>query len=225
MWDGRVRYLENQVRLPLEGRTEINIDWPDALDRLRTTQDSEIYLQKIGRNKLTESDITQSLAAFVSRLVAGDSPFDSFFFGRDETAITKEAKNGLDVFEGKGKCARCHLFSADFALFTDNSFHVLGAGSDTPNSDLGRYWATGDPQDIKAFKTPPLRNVSSRPQFMHDGSIKSLHDVIEFYDRGGNREIANIDSKLEPLNLAPQDKVNLEIFLQTLTSPVVFFTQ
>jgi cytochrome c peroxidase len=218
MWDGRAIELVNQVRLPLESEAEMNIDWPESLSKLGTNSASLQYLKAVGRSILTRSDIEQSIAEFVSRIITLTSAFDLFYYGRVEHAIDESAKKGLELFSGKARCSSCHSLSGDFALFTDNSFHVIGTGVDT--RDLGRFLVTGDRVDIGAFKTPTLRNVALRKAYMHDGSMTTLRQVLEFYNRGGNQKAHNLDSKINPLNLSEAELEELEAFLRTLSSDV-----
>src|SRR5207237_7703966 len=99
----------------------------------------------------------------------------------DAAALCAAARRGLALFQGKSRCAVCH---AGFN-FTDEGFHNVGVGMDRETPDLGRFTVTKVETHKGAFKTPTLRDVAPRPPYMHDGSLKTLGDVVAFYDRGG----------------------------------------
>jgi cytochrome c peroxidase len=111
---------------------------------------------------------------------------------------------------------RFHPFGGKTALFTDNRFHNLGVGMDKAAPDLGRFEVTGDPGDRGRFKTPTLRNVALTAPYMHDGSLATLEEVVDFYNKGG---IANptLDPGIRRLGLTRDEKVALVEFLRMLT--------
>jgi cytochrome c peroxidase len=178
--------------------------------------------------------------------VSGNSPFDRWRYGGDETADSAEAKRGFEVFAGKGGCAGCHLVGEPYALFTDQGLHDTGIGYrepresaggrprmqiapgelielhpdagalPTPGADLGRYEITGDPADRWKFKTPTLRNVALTAPYMHDGSLPTLAAVIDYYD-GGGRPHDGLDARVRPLGLTAEEKGALVKFLESLT--------
>jgi cytochrome c peroxidase len=143
--------------------------------------------------------------------MSGNSPADRFDFGGEEAAISVEARRGLELFRGKARCTRCH---SGFN-FTDEKFHNLGLGWDTNTVDLGRYMLTKNPEEVGAFKTPTLREISRTAPYMHDGRFATLEEVVEFYDRGG---IANpyLDNNVIPLDLTSEEKRDLVAFLRAL---------
>jgi cytochrome c peroxidase len=87
-------------------------------------------------------------------------------------------------------------------------------------SDPGRARVTGRRDELGAFKTPTLRQVSETAPYMHDGSLRTLPEVIDFYDRGGQPNPI-LDSRLRPLHLTDTDKRDLRAFLDSLTGRVV----
>jgi cytochrome c peroxidase len=169
---------------------------------------------KKGR-EITMKEVQQAIAAFERTKVAGDSPFDRYYFGGDAKALTDAQKRGLDLFVNKGRCVSCHLVEQTQALFSDNRFHNVGVGindiqKDVPDlagaflqakatlaevdvqvlgdkrtSELGRFAVSRDFEGLGAFKTPTLRNVAVTPPYMHDGSLKALRDVVVHYNNGG----------------------------------------
>ena len=190
--------------------------------------------------------IGQALAAYQRTLVSANSRFDRWRYGKDADALAAEERTGFRLFAGKAGCSACHSVDERHALFSDNRFHNTGIGFansmglpkkhrvqlapgvfvevedkalasfEPPQPDVGRYEVTLDPADSWAYRTPSLRNVALTAPYMHDGSLATLEEVIEFYDRGG---IDNPQKSplLRPLGLAPEEKRALAAFLKSLT--------
>jgi cytochrome c peroxidase len=121
----------------------------------------------------------------------------------------------MKLFFGKGHCSACHTG----ANFSDASFHNVGVGIKAAKPDLGRYEVTKVEGDKGAFKTPTLREVARHAPYMHDGSLKTLEDVVDHYDKGG---ISNpqLDEEIFPLKLTAQEKADLITFMKEgLSSP------
>ncbi|MEO6709242.1 MAG: hypothetical protein ABI054_05705, partial [Planctomycetota bacterium] len=120
------------------------------------------------------------------------------------------------VFNGPGRCNSCH----SGPLQVDGVFHYTGV---RPRSeDRGRALETGLANDLGAMKTPSLRNVELRAPYFHNGSMASLSDVIDFYDRGGDFSAPNKPPSVSPIGLSAQQKMALLAFLtRPLTDPRV----
>ena len=101
-------------------------------------------------------------------------------------------------------------------MYTELDRRTVESFSEPPAKDVGRYEITLDPKDRWAYKTPSLRNVALTAPYMHDGSLRSLEAVVEFYDRGGidNPEKSAL---IAPLGLSADERVALVAFLHTLT--------
>ena len=225
MLDGRAASLEEQIHLPLESPREMNIDWMASLARLNAVSQIQTSLASLDTPALTKTLVVKSLAAYVRSLVSGGSPFDRYYYGGDETAISEEAKEGLLLFERKGRCAGCHLITGYAAPLTDDAFHSVGVGFENgAYKDPGRFAVTNDTEDLGVFKTPTLRNVAERRYFMHDGSMKSLKEVLAYYNRGGNSGAPNLDGRVHPLMLSEAEEASIIAFLQTLSAPVVSYS-
>ena len=125
--------------------------------------------------------------------------------------MTREQIRGMDVFFKKAKCDQCH----EGMNFTTNEYHNLGVGMTKPNPDLGRYIVTKNDADWGAFKTPTLRDVARTSPYMHDGSQKTLEDVVKYYDKGGDPN-KNLDEKMKALHLTAQEKADLVAFMKAL---------
>jgi cytochrome c peroxidase len=161
-----------------------------------------------------------ALASYLRSLVTLDSPFDRYFYRKEDDVISDQAKEGLKLFIGKAGRSSCHQISSSFASFTDYSFHSIGIGFvDGRYLDRGRFEVSHDPSDEGAFKTPSLRNVALRAPYMHDGSMRSLLEVIQYYNRGAE----NLDRKIRPLGLSATEITELIAFLESLTSPVATY--
>lgn len=131
----------------------------------------------------------------------------------DAHPISDSAIRGGELFFGqKAGCTACHVG----ANYTDEQYHNLGVGMDAAEPDAGRYEVTKDEKDRGAFKTPTIRNVAQTAPYMHDGSQKSLAEVIEWYDKGGHPN-PNLDEKIKPLNLTDQEQADLVAFMEALT--------
>ena len=158
--------------------------------------------------------VAQAIAAYVRTILSGNSPYDRFMAG-DKSAMTASAQRGLRLFEDKAMCASCH---AGFN-FTGESYRNIGVGMDKPNPDLGRWEVTGDDADRGAFKTPTLRDVAQRGPYMHDGSERTLADVVAYYKRGGvkNRWLS---ADMTPLSLSAEEQADLVEFMKALSGEI-----
>ncbi len=152
---------------------------------------------------LSEAAARVSLAPEEISILSGDSPFDRFING-DRSALSAEPQAGLQLFRGKANCVACHVGPN----FTDERLHNTGVA-----------WRDGKFADAGAgqgnFKTPTLREIALTAPYMHDGSIATLADAIDYYDRGGNRN-PGLDPEIRPLHLSSAEKQNLIAFLRCL---------
>jgi cytochrome c peroxidase len=153
----------------------------------------------------------RALASYVRALISANSDFDRFQAG-DTRALSESAKRGLQLFRGKGNCTSCH----SGPLLSDQEFHNTGVSWGREPLDLGRFEITGKPEDRGRFQTPSLRDVALTAPYMHDGSIATLAEVIEFYSRGGNSN-PNRDRELRPANFRAEEKADLLAFLGALS--------
>jgi cytochrome c peroxidase len=118
----------------------------------------------------------------------------------------------MDVYFNKAKCDQCH----EGINFTANAYHNIGVGMDKPKPDVGRYAVTKNDADWGAFKTPTLREIANTGPYMHDGSLKTLEEVVDYYDKGGIKN-KNLDENMKPLKLTAQEKKDLVAFLKALS--------
>lgn len=249
--DGRESDLSQQAWAPLLSPLEMaNPSIGYVVDKVRSLDDYKgLFEAAFNGQAASMQTIGDSLASYQRTLLSGNSRFDRWYYGKDDSALSVDEKDGFDVFVGKGRCATCHTVSEKSALFTDQKFYVTGIGyrnaigggsrvsrvelapgefiemkhedmqsfSAPRINDIGRFAITLNPEDRWSYKTPSLRNVELTYPYMHDGSLSTLEDVVEFYDRGG---IAHDGERvIEPLELTEKEKADLVAFLKSLTSP------
>ena len=259
-WDGRRPSLEAQSKDPMLNPVEMGLpSHQPVLDLVRSDPDYAARFKAVfglAGDAITMKEVSNAIGAFERTVVAGNSPWDRFYFGGETDAISPAAKRGFEVFVKQGRCVSCHTISQTFALFTDNKFHNLGIGfsritnkvnvvvgeflhaarddravdqallTNDDISEIGRFAVTRQMQDIGQFKTPTLRNVAATAPYMHNGSLKTLAQVVDFYnttippDQNQNGEANPFQSGgIRPLNLSDAQKADLVAFLKTLTSP------
>jgi cytochrome c peroxidase len=220
-WDGRAKSLEQQAGFPIANPKEMNQPHEVCISRLNADQAyREEFVRVFGPGQITMDKLVKAIAAFERTMLSGNSPFDRYQYGGDKKALSAEAIRGLAIFtdKAKGNCSTCHIVGDKFALFTDGKFHNLGAGMDSNGelADQGRYAQTGSDADRGAFRTPSLRNIAKTAPYMHDGNLKTLNEVIEFYVGGGNSN-PHLDNEIKPLKLSARERSDLVIFLESLT--------
>jgi cytochrome c peroxidase len=245
-WDGRAPSLEEQAKLPILNPIEMGHPDPaSALAAVNTDPAYVGLFQKAYGRTPNYDDLGRAIASFERTLIFLDAPFDRFA-GGDSRAISAAAQRGLDLFNGKARCVSCHMVNSSNPLGTDNLFHnigvsarkqnfealaakalgVLKANNDTEAldklaiqtdmSELGRFLVTKKRADIGAFKTEQLRNVGITGPYMHDGSLRTLWDVMDHYNKGGETN-AYLDGGIEPLDLSESEINDVVAFLFTLT--------
>jgi len=211
-WDGRASSLEEQALQPIQNPSEFGGTLEDAVARLAGHANyPALFRAAFGREPNAE-DLGRALASYVRTILAAESPADRFMAG-DSSALSPQARDGLLLFRGKANCFACHVSP----LFTDEQFHNTGvAWRDAKFADFGRGGATGKKEEFGAFKTPTLREVARTAPYMHDGSLASLEEVVEFYDRGGNPN-PRLDAEIQPLKFSAEEKQALLAFLRSLS--------
>jgi cytochrome c peroxidase len=218
--------LEDQVWGPLLNPEEQwNPTVEDVVSRLKARPNyDKAFKTAFAGQRVSKQLIGAALAAYERSLVAAGSPFDQWYFSKDDDAISAEARAGFEVFKSSG-CSHCHEIDRDHAHFTDDSYRNTGIewarvngqlGPTKITPDLGRFEVTGREVDRYAFRVPTLRNVALTFPYMHDGSLATLRDVIDFYDTGSGNDPLR-EKRLRRLNLSEQQKTQLIAFLQSLT--------
>lgn len=223
-WDGRAPSLEKQAEGPVENAVEMGHTLKGVEQKLNANASYRAEFEKVfGPGPITFEMVEKAIANFERAVVAGNSPFDRWYYGGDQKAVSASVKRGFDVFRDakKGNCAACHTVGEKYALFTDNQFHNIGVGaSEDQFKDNGRFDVTKNPADRGAFKTPSLRNIAQTAPYFHDGSRKDLKQVMDYYIGGANSN-PNLDKEVHALGfLSAQERADLLAFLEALTGPV-----
>jgi cytochrome c peroxidase len=245
-WDGRAPSLEEQAKLPILNPIEMgHPDAASAMAAVNTEPAYQgLFLKAYGRAP-NYDDLGRAIASFERTLIFLDAPFDRFA-ADDGTALSPAAQRGLALFNGKARCVSCHMINSSNPLGTDNRFHNIGVSARKQNfealaaqalailnqsnnaealdklaiqtdmSELGRFLVTKQRQDIGSFKTEQLRNVGLTAPYMHDGSLHTLWDVMDHYNKGGETN-AYLDGGIEPLNLSENEINEVVAFLFSLT--------
>lgn len=198
-WDGRSTSLEAQVLAPIIDPNEMDLTLAEASARVGLTSD----------------EISRALSSFVRSVLSGNSRFDRFVNGQ-RSALSPAEQRGLQVFRGKGNCTACHVGPN----FSDERTHNTGVAWDPVRkslSDLGRFEVTGKDADRGAFKTPTLREIARTAPYMHDGSLATLEDVVDFYEPGG-RANPYLDQEIRSIRFTADQKKDLLGFLRSLSA-------
>lgn len=263
-WDGRSPDLEDQSLHPFVNPVEMGLKNHDPiLDIVRKDKFYRETFKKVFDVKPEEiriEHVTRAIAAFERTLIGGNSPFDRWYFGGDEKAMSESAKRGFKVFLEDGRCVSCHTIEQDHALFTDHNFHNIGIGinelgdkveplstaflkakadgidvdvavlTDADTSHLGRFAVDTEISSMGGFKTPTLRNIAETAPYMHDGSLKTLREVMDHYNNGGNLKKDGpitpfLSGGIRPLELTEKQIDDLVAFMESLTSPDVKIMQ
>lgn len=210
-WDGRAASLEEQALGPIHNPVEMGETLENVVRKLAAIDGYRTGFREVFGGEVTADGIAKAIAAFERTVLSGPSPYDRYVAG-DRSAMPAAAVRGLRIFNGKARCRTCH----GGPMLSDQGFHNIGVGMDRETPDIGREAVTKDPRDRGRFKTPSLRNVALTWPYMHDGSARTLADVIEWYDRGGLPN-PTLDAFVMPLELSDAEQRDLEAFLEALT--------
>jgi cytochrome c peroxidase len=213
-WDGRLDSLEEQSHFPLTHPDEMGVTDTEALMAELRAIPEYVTLFDVafggGETAVTLENTGRALAAFQRTLISNDSPFDRYAAG-NFNALTQQQRRGLALFRsGATRCFECHTAPT----FASDTFRVVGVPSDDP----GRA-AVADDGTFGAFKVPGLRNIALSAPYMHDGSMATLEEVVDFYADGGGRAhgMDKIDIFVNGFDLSDQDRDDLVAFLYALT--------
>ena len=208
-WDGRAADLEEQALGPIQNPIEMAMTLEEVLVRLNQIDGYRTQFKDVfGTAKPTSEGIAKAIAAYERTVLSGDAPYDRYKAG-DESALSDAAKRGMKVFFGKAQCSACHVGPN----FSDNGFHNVGVGMDKDEPDVGRFAVTELLGDRGSFKTPTLREIARTAPYMHDGSLKTLEDVVEHYRKGGVPN-PQLDEGIFKLNLSDQEQADLVTFMK-----------
>jgi cytochrome c peroxidase len=238
-WDGRAATLEEQAKGPIQNPIEMGNSHEVCVKTVGDIPGYKIQFEKIFNGPADIENIAKAIATFERAVVTGPSPFDYnevlvALKGEDEedikanptlaakfeaakaalakTPMSESAIRGRELFFGKANCTACHVGPN----LSDEKYHNLGVGMDAEKPDLGRSEISKDVKDTGAFKTPTIRNIALTGPYMHDGSQKTLDDVVEWYAKGGHPN-PHLSDKVKKLELSDQDKKDLVEFMKACT--------
>ncbi|HYH98607.1 cytochrome-c peroxidase [Hyalangium sp.] len=244
-WDGRAGTLEDQAKLPILNPREMGMPSPEAVvTKVRAIPEYAAEFKQVFGREVTYDDLASAIAAFERTQFSGSARFDTFIHG-DAKALNASEKRGWALFNGKARCNTCHAANIASPLFSDQKFHNIGIAAHKQNfvelarealkvvrtgdeqqidelaletkfSELGRFLVTKQENDVGTFKTPTLRNVGITGPYMHDGSLTTLWDVIDHYNKGG---VPNpyLDGGMQRLGLTEPEIDDVVAFLFALT--------
>ncbi|MBI3470375.1 MAG: cytochrome-c peroxidase [Candidatus Solibacter usitatus] len=211
-WDGRAATLEEQAVGPMANPIEMGNTHQAVVARLKNIAGYRQRFQKaFGVEDFTIGHVAKAITTFERTVLSGNSRYDRYKAG-DKKALSGKQVRGMKVFFDVAKCDQCH----EGINFTSNMYANIGVGMDKPQPDLGRFAVTKDPKDWGAFKTPTLREIEHTAPYMHDGSQKTLEEVVDFYNKGGIPN-QNLDQKIKKLSLNAEDRQALVAFLKALS--------
>ncbi len=215
--DGGEPSLEVQILAPLFNEAEMaNTTFDDLTVRINAVEEYRSAFDEVFSELATIKNLGAALAAYERSLIAETSAYDT-------SELPDNVKAGLELFDGKAGCAACHApprFTANDFLNTGIGFaSEIRRAAETPNApmDRGREEVTHKREDRYKFRTPTLRNIELTAPYMHDGSIKTLEDVIAYYNTGGSVDPEK-DPRIKPLGLTDDEQKALVAFLKSLTS-------
>ena len=244
--DGRAKSLEDQAKMPPVNPIEMGMkDGKEIAAKVSAIPEYKATFQKVFGRPVNYDDIGRAIAAFERTVVSSDAPIDRFVRG-DASALSPAEQRGWSLFNGKGRCNSCHAFNPSYPFFTDNLFHNIGIAARRSNfddlarradkavqkgipaeidrmalnsefSELGRFLVTKNRSDIGAFKTNSLREIVLTSPYMHDGSLATLWDVVDHYNKGGEPN-AFLDGGITRLGLSEQEIDDLVAVLAAFTS-------
>ena len=210
-WDGRVPTLETQVIVPVTNPDEMGMTVDQTVEKLRGIRGyAPLFAAAFGDETIDFERLAKAVASFERTIVSGNSPYDRYLAG-EKSALTKQQKDGLELFNRKGECAECHKGPN----LTDEQFANLGIGMEKANPDPGREAVTKKRGDFGKFKVPTLRDLAHRAPYMHDGRFQTLGEVVDFYAKGSLPN-PHLDTRLTPFYMDKLDKENLLAFLSAL---------
>lgn len=233
--DGRAASLEEQAKLPLINPIEMGLrDGGEVVQKVAAIPEYAEAFQKVFGRPVNYDDVGRAIAAFERTVLSGNSAIDHFLAGQQD-ALSASARRGWTLFNGKARCNTCHAVNQSYPFFTDNKFHNIGVAAraqdfdklagkaeqaiqtghleeidrlalETDLSELGRFLVTRQRPDIGAFKTSQLRDIVLTAPYMHDGSLATLWDVMDHYNKGGEPN-PFLDGGMVRLGLS-EDEIN-----------------
>ena len=222
-WDGRASSLDRQIEIAVE--RDMGGSWEELTKKLAGDDELSARFREAFPGGMAPETVRAALAAFERVLVADDTPFDRFVRGEDD-AMTDEMQRGFDVFYGKARCSRCHRLPLTSGTrpprFSVAEVSAIGVPTAPRRKkldpDRGRAGVSGAPRDEHAFKVPTLRNLAVTAPYFHNGSHRTLEEVVDFYADGSGRglgfELPSFDPDANAFEIEPAERAALVVFLR-----------
>lgn len=208
-WDGRAGSLEEQALGPIQAEGEMNQNLDELIPELKAVPEYVDEFNQVFNEEIAAENIAKAIAAFERTITITDTKFDRFLAGETD-ALNAQEIEGMKLFAGKANCMSCHAGPT----LSDNNFHNLGI-----EGDDGRFAVTNQEADKGKFKTPQLRGLSHTAPYMHDGSLATLKDVVNYYNEGGSAH-PNKDPLMVQLNLTDEEVDSIVAFLESMSGEV-----
>jgi cytochrome c peroxidase len=230
-WDGRAPSLEEQAGGPMTAGVEMAGIPEEIVQKLaKIPEYRELSMAAFGEY-LSFDNIRKAIATFERTILAGNSSFDRYYYGKEKGALTGAALRGKEIFDNpnKGNCKKCHTYTKTDGYFSDNQFHNVGIGFDKKltkgeNYDLGRYDVTKKKEDKGRFRTPTLRNIAETAPYFHDGRTYSLEEAAEICLNGIPNDNLDPEYKVKR-KLSKQELSDLVEFMKALSGELPIFAK
>ncbi len=213
-WDGRAKSFEEQALGPIASPKEMGLPLDEAEKRLSQS----VYYQKAFKTVFDSEPSLQLLAKalgdYQRTLQPSESAYDKYIAG-DINALNAAEVRGMELFIYDANCVFCHKEP----YFGNDEFFNIGLFDGKDKNDIGRFTVTHDSTNIGAFETPNLRNIALTAPYMHDGSMKTLKEVLEYYNEP-DKHVPNSKNRhvnMAPLKMNSKHIEDLEAFLRSLT--------
>ncbi|MGV6852665.1 MAG: cytochrome-c peroxidase [bacterium] len=180
--DGRAIDLAQQVDMVVNNPIEMGSTWPEIVKKIKLISTYQSGFEKAGKD-INPENITLAIVEYEKSLVTLNSPFDRFLNG-DSDAISEQAKAGYLLFKRMG-CIACH----QGANVGGNLLSKLGIfkpyhyATKSPDQCIGKECQTGKSKDRGLIRVPSLRLAVFTPPYLHDGSIKTIEELIRIMGR------------------------------------------
>lgn len=234
MLDGKHNNLQNQVIDVITNKDEMGGDTKEALRKVLSCKDYKSAFQKLlqltpQENEITMEHITSAITLYYSKFSKAYAPFDEAM--NNEQPLDASARAGFNIFMSKAQCGTCHFapqFNGVKPPYVSSEFEVLGVPEDTTykkiSADKGRYNINPATETLNAFRTGTVRNAEHTAPYMHNGSLKNLDQVVDFYNRGGGAgrglAVNNQTLSADTLGLTASEKTKLISFIKSLNEQV-----
>lgn len=236
-WDGRLtgKDMPTQVRDSITETHFQNMDGRIMLERLKQVPEYVRRFRSAMNAEPSFGATLKAISAYEKTLVSRNVPFD-------KGTMSQAATRGQGLFEGKAACIQCH----EGPMLSDYQPHRTGVagnpeitrdplrhltlrsfakfmgvpGFEIIREDPGFFTVSKQEEDRGKFVTPTLREVSRTAPYMHNGTIATLVEVIDFYNAGGGTAEGR-DPLLKPLDLNAAEKTDLLAFLEALSGDAI----